>query len=190
LFSKLRVTDDDSATSTVSSELGSIRLTIEKVIAQKKSTRSRFTKPPKQHNAVHEKSKKAGTHIISYGDKERAEKKVTSYTHTLYDPSDRDPWVTFIFRYRPLDWLQAKGIVSGPAREEQTHNEVDKIKDDNDAANDIDADEIRALEERLHVLKAKRKSSSTHKASKRVKLEDLRSVRLESSGDEEVIDLT
>jgi len=65
LFSKLCVTDDESATSSVSPELGSIRLSINRIIAKKVSNPSKISRPPpKQQGAVHEKSKKAGSHVI------------------------------------------------------------------------------------------------------------------------------
>lgn len=37
-----------------------------------------------------------------YGDEERARKKTLAYDCQPYDESDIGPYVTFIFRYRPL----------------------------------------------------------------------------------------
>jgi len=94
--------------------------------------------------------------------------------------------VTFIFRYRPLDLLQANGIAPGPAPKERTQNESAEIKK---GEND-DIEEIRILEERLSVLKGKRKLDSNPGTSKRLKLEEIRSLKHEDTWDEEVIDLT
>ncbi|KDQ14885.1 hypothetical protein BOTBODRAFT_32248 [Botryobasidium botryosum FD-172 SS1] len=200
LFSKLHTTDDESASSSVSPDLGSIRLSIERVIAKKASTPvkvgGRFAK--QVPGAVHEKSKKAGSHVISYGDEENTGKRTfTHYKTQPYDPSDTSPWVTFIFRYRPLDLLQANGIApASTAKTKRNRDKSRKIKSNagDGGIDDADAEEISALEERLRLLKGKRKLvSDPGTSAKKLKSEETPPIKNElavEDSEEEVIDLT
>ncbi|KDQ14886.1 hypothetical protein BOTBODRAFT_174402 [Botryobasidium botryosum FD-172 SS1] len=146
IFARLHVTDDDFAAPIVPSEIGSIKLTIKRVIVQQTSMPPRFKQPKQRLKTVHEKSKKAGLHIVSYGEKMRLKTNARMYTNTPYDPSDTEPWVTFIFKYRPLDWLQAEGIAPPTARDGPSRKGVRATQYDDEAAINTEADEICALE--------------------------------------------
>lgn len=104
-----------------------------------------------------------------YGEEERAKKKTLAYDCHPYDESDTGPYVTFVFRYRPLGFLQANGIA--PSSTSQSgFLELKDIK------SECEAKEVCPLEEKPNAPKAKRKSNSGPADSKlgtfkRVKVE-------------------
>lgn len=71
---------------------------------------------PADKIVAHEKSKKAGGHLIGLGDPKSSRFNMTTNLTRPLTPGDRDPWVTFEFRYRSAAVLQAEGIVSGAMR--------------------------------------------------------------------------
>ncbi|KAG8976354.1 hypothetical protein FRB93_013317 [Tulasnella sp. JGI-2019a] len=62
---------------------------------------------------VHERSKKAGGHVV-----QQAPEKAPTVSGVIslspYVPADKNPYVTFIFRYRPVAILQTQGIMPAP----------------------------------------------------------------------------
>lgn len=71
---------------------------------------------PADKIVVHEKSKKAGGHLIGLGEPKSCGFNITTNLTRPLTPPDRDPWVTFEFRYRSAAVLQAEGIVSKDMR--------------------------------------------------------------------------
>jgi len=188
-FSKLQVTDDDSANFHTTPNLGAISLSISRVIVGESED---YDPPPIEadaHDPVHERSKKGGSHIVAFAASEPYEEALCTWTTTPYSPEDEQaPYVVFIFRYRPLDLLQANDIAPRPSPNCNTdpveQDGIIKIEDDDP----VDDDEIRALEEKLNALKSrKRKIEQGGGASKRVKSEFNFSQHFISG---EVIDLT
>ncbi|KDQ14887.1 hypothetical protein BOTBODRAFT_44393 [Botryobasidium botryosum FD-172 SS1] len=137
VFAKLETTEDDFATTSTSSELGSIRLSIHRVIATASET-GKHHEQIRAHGPVHEKSKKAGSHVArrvtasrslcgakayqlltvldcSYGQEEPTGTRPAFLKCQLYDPMDKNPYVRFIFKYRSLALLQANDIAPPPA---------------------------------------------------------------------------
>ncbi|KAG6816689.1 hypothetical protein H0H87_003777 [Tephrocybe sp. NHM501043] len=90
--------------------------------------------------------------------------------HTI----DPDPYVTFIFKYRPIEMLMAGGIAPRPT--------------------DSQAEEIRALENKLKMLRSKAKAAEAPPPPrKKVKTEpgvSEYSFRRKHNGPPEIIDLT
>jgi len=183
LFSALQVTEDESANIRISADLGTVSLTIWRVVITEvnKPFNPRAVQTD-AHGPVHEKSKKGGSHVVAFGAAERSKSMITKCAVTPYSAADAiTPWVKFVFRYRPLDLLQANEIAPRPntyptpARKVEGPVEITKIESGNSAD-----EKIRGLEEKLNVLKSqKRKVEQDAGASKRVKSEEV-----------EVIDLT
>jgi len=140
---------------------------------------------------VHEKSKKGGSHIVALGNAEVARKPQTGrlikWKHV--DGEDK-PCGTFIFRYRPLDVLQANGIAPRASPKPDKEPEVVKVED---VENDSDIEEIHALKEKLSLARTRRAEKrkldgKNSTASKRVKMEKMNLSGHFQPG--EVIDLT
>jgi len=190
MFSKIDTTDDDSFADLTPSDLGTIRLSIRRVkLLGLRATPQTYSTMGciSAQTTMHEKSKKAGCHIVGMGPVERATQRGRNYKPI--DSHDR-PYVTFIFRYRPLDFLQAREIAPPPAPNPTTQQQGDLIE----VISETD-EEIRSLRERLNaaeVRKAhKRKmgaSTSAGPSSKKVKIESVNHSTRFTLG--EVIDLT
>lgn len=179
--------DDDSMTICCSPELGTIRVSLWRVIIKERVPKKDGWKAtlPSQ-GPVHEKSKKAGTHIVGYvyimsaisndsivftcamlqnrfGPIQHIRNiQVYSTKFRQIDPADK-PYVTFLFRYRPLgpssilsrstystyslrifaELLQANDIAPRPTPAPNTQDDIKIIKIDD---SDDDDDEIRSLE--------------------------------------------
>jgi len=135
-FSNLTTTDDHSrvAQGVSAQHLGLIEVQAHRVITQ----------PPRElgeskssdycdisDGAVHERSKKAGSHRATLG-KIKTPRPLSVVEVTHIDPSP-SPLCTFSFRYRPLAILQAQGIV--PIPQQPSPPPVVQRRDNHDPAN-------------------------------------------------------
>jgi len=184
VFAKLETTEDDFATTSTSSELGSIRLSIHRVIVTASET-GKHHEQIRAHGPVHEKSKKAGSHVASYGQEEPTGTRPAFLKCQLYDPMDKNPYVRFIFRYRSLALLQANDIAPPPAITTRELGGRAIVKDEYSGARrlrilekpPVARGEKRRLDLQRESLKSKRMKIEEGRPSKRV-------------GPPEVIDLT
>jgi len=104
LFSPLIVTDDDTyLDSSSSSSVGEITLHIYRATAPVATDKDEYGVLP-QRPKVHERSKKAVVHQVNYGNETIVPKR------KMYDMKVIERLVTFIFKYRPLEMLQANEI--------------------------------------------------------------------------------
>ncbi|KAI0683383.1 hypothetical protein BC835DRAFT_1395385 [Cytidiella melzeri] len=112
IFSAIKLTDDDSFHMKPAgvNDLGSLCLKVYRVTnVQQTNSHYLGRKHMLEDEAVHEKAKKAGGHRVVLGETE--ETKICRLTTVSYiDPLD-SPYVTFTWRYRSKDLLQAQGIV-------------------------------------------------------------------------------
>jgi len=157
-FSRIELTDDDAYLDTPTSpKLGDIELDIEEVVLGNK--RKPFLKNIPEPSKVHERSKKALGHRFTLG-AEVVSRKTYAYDHTVVRHV-----CTFIFKYRPLEILQANGIAPLPKGGSQaTPTEDNAI---NEGGNESDTcQRIQALEAELRSLKRERANRS-----KRIKTE-------------------
>ncbi|KII84411.1 hypothetical protein PLICRDRAFT_364325 [Plicaturopsis crispa FD-325 SS-3] len=155
-FSPLRITDDDrylGASSTVS-EIGTIEIKIWRS-AVGKGKAPRPTAAP-QETVVHERSKKAMPHCVTFG--ETTTTKVPRYLSTAH--LDKQPLVTFVFNYRPIDLLRANGVV--PLLVKQKRGAAEAQLDDIAAGQD----KIRDLEKQLKSLKGRQDAGAPKKPKK------------------------
>ncbi|KAF4596139.1 hypothetical protein EYR40_008175 [Pleurotus pulmonarius] len=179
MFSATELTDDDSYLNVgASPELGSIVLEIKNIVII--DTPSQYEPKDTQfENKVHERSKKLGAHSARLGEPQ--------YKPMRYASGVRCGRVAmFTFRYRPLDILQAQEIAPPPnsskRKADSTPDEddanVDKkptileiIELDDDGNEDVES-ELKALQARMDILKAKQvKKERAEPSAKRVKRE-------------------
>jgi len=105
LFSPLIVTDDDTyLDNSSSSSVGEITLRIWRTAAPVVATDQRVYSKLPQRTKVHERSKKAVAHQVNYGNETIVPER------KAYDAKVIERLVTFIFKYRPLEMLQANEI--------------------------------------------------------------------------------
>jgi len=118
---------------------------------------------PTQEERVHERSKKAFAHRVGFGE----EKPTLISMQNVGIKLGAHPIATFKFKYRPLEFLQAEGIVPIPVEEKRRALESPEsiIKDEDDS----DAEEARILEEKLKAIQKKRLIKS--RGVKKVKAE-------------------
>ncbi|TFK69676.1 hypothetical protein BDN72DRAFT_959371 [Pluteus cervinus] len=137
VFSKVELTEDDEyLNSSISSQLGEVRLTISHVkisgyhpYSGKQSTLPDAVK-------LHERTKKAIGHCVVTGDETMYRK------HARVKSAKIRQVVTFIFKYRPLAFLQAEGVaplfirsLNAAASTSRSNNaSVSNSRDRNDAA--------------------------------------------------------
>ncbi|KDQ20515.1 hypothetical protein BOTBODRAFT_183291 [Botryobasidium botryosum FD-172 SS1] len=205
LFSRLALTDDDSVATSAPSDLGTIRLSFWRVVYSDDFYKGRITSADgtvRPEGPVHERCKKAGSHVVILGSAEVADapQPETRMSYSWVDPCDK-PYGTFIFRYRPLDLLQAKGLAPLPGPGPDTKHEIVKVEDtesdtgsetERDSDSDSGAEEIRALEEKLREARArragKRKYPGKSETFKKLKVEQADLSGYFQPG--EIIDLT
>ncbi|KAG9314946.1 hypothetical protein JVU11DRAFT_4055 [Chiua virens] len=110
MFSKLELTDEDEYLYQASTHLGEIRVDVYRA---QTFGRRLFRPVPvsESHSKIHERSKKAVTHCVSFG---KEVKTAPAYTCSVkYLDGDRQ-LATFIFKYRDPGLLQANGIIPKP----------------------------------------------------------------------------
>ncbi|KAF5349802.1 hypothetical protein D9758_010205 [Tetrapyrgos nigripes] len=159
LFSRLDLTDDDAFLSASYQQIGEIKVEFWDVLevrGRSEFKNSRFSEPGK----VHERSKKAIGHQISLAEEQ-------SCVLQTFSSSKRITLLaTMIFRYRPLDVLQANGIappperVAGRKRAAPPDEVLDLTLSGDDTGGEGDAEEIEALEARLAAIRNKRRKVS------------------------------
>ncbi|KIJ60376.1 hypothetical protein HYDPIDRAFT_117292 [Hydnomerulius pinastri MD-312] len=191
MFSKLQLTDEDEYLGQASKHLGEIKLQIRRVEINQMGIVPSVTNLSGQ-SKVHERSKKAVSHCVSYGQETKSEPTYNVGVRHL----DVDPLVAFIFKYRDYDLLQANGIIPKPPAVERKPAVPEDVLDltiDNDVKEEPAGDEIRALDDAIRAMRQKRAAlqskrsnsgeSSSQPPAKRVKRE-------KSVPSGEVIDLT
>ncbi|KAI0664066.1 hypothetical protein C8Q70DRAFT_945043 [Cubamyces menziesii] len=208
IFSSLNLTDSDNdehATQTVPSELGTIRVVMTRVQEYRDSDEVFVAPAVSAIGSIDERSKKAGSHAVSMGDIKEIEALNITKVHTIGE--EEEPFATFIFRYRPLAHLQANNIVplpprsstkrpadtreataaSGPSnRKHRRTNEYVKKEEESDGEEDEllleIQDQLTKLQRRLEEARAARRA----RAVKR----DPSPIHVPVSSSDEVIDLT
>ncbi|KAG8213336.1 hypothetical protein J3R82DRAFT_11818 [Butyriboletus roseoflavus] len=110
MFAKLELTDEDEYLYQASMHLGEIRIHIYRVQPLESYVSQHCFGVP-GHGKVHERSKKAVTHCVSYG---QEAKTATQYSCRVTYLDGNTPLVTFIFKYRDFSLLQANGIIPMP----------------------------------------------------------------------------
>ncbi|KIJ60377.1 hypothetical protein HYDPIDRAFT_43382 [Hydnomerulius pinastri MD-312] len=188
MFSKLNVTDEDEYLDQSGTHLGEIVLEIWK--AEINGPRMIKTGSSATHQStVHERSKKAISHCVGYGEEEQAAPRSVVSSQRV----GSKPLVTFIFKYRDYSLLQANGIIPPPANNKRRASSdealgqaaVDVKEKSNVAAIRALDDAIRSLrEQRASLLSKRSNTGGSQPPAKRVKREG----EYISSG--EVIDLT
>ncbi|KAH9913907.1 hypothetical protein B0H21DRAFT_772555 [Amylocystis lapponica] len=111
-FAPLVVTDDDGLVDpryANIADLGTIEVRIYRVIKRSDRTAFKFhvVSPP---GPIHERSKKAGAHCVALGEEVRCSTQTTTHKATYIDKRN-EPYVRFMFHYRPRELLEADGIV-------------------------------------------------------------------------------
>ncbi|KZV89926.1 hypothetical protein EXIGLDRAFT_838169 [Exidia glandulosa HHB12029] len=121
-FAEILSTDDDTIAypgQTNLAELGSIRVQVYRVVVVHRYNvgRRHCTGDTGQLNqkVLHEKDKKLGGVSVSLGVPQHAPSSFTKTRKRPYDRNDSGMWVEFEFRYRTRGFLQAQGIIAGPA---------------------------------------------------------------------------
>ncbi|THV00538.1 hypothetical protein K435DRAFT_854624 [Dendrothele bispora CBS 962.96] len=181
IFSFIETTDDDQYLATTNSRAGEISLEIYEgdIIGKKeKFTPCKFTGPEK----VHEKSKKALVHQVGLGDERQ-------YNHGIFYTTAKNEVLvaSFVFRYRPIEYLRANGTAPLPPthdmnantpststkRRAPTEDEAITISDSESQDEDVQA--LQAVEAQLLVvqeqLRKKRRKTTQVKSEPEVKLE-------------------
>ncbi|KAJ3524072.1 hypothetical protein NMY22_g11165 [Coprinellus aureogranulatus] len=147
-FSRIIVTDQDDYLHTVdaSYSIGTItlqlwRIDVEHVAPQ--TLKHQYGTPTLDHQVIHERSKKAGSHHVVYGEEYASEAPTVDMVRgrTL----DSEPMVSFSFKYRPYGMLLANGIIPQPVIAQQSSPRESDV-DEKTAA------QIRRLENRLNAL--------------------------------------
>ncbi|KAI1783241.1 hypothetical protein LXA43DRAFT_1047381 [Ganoderma leucocontextum] len=110
-FANLQTTDDDELLNRLSNQadVGSIEVGVTRVYSEGRPaavTVETFS----GMGAVHERSKKAGAHSVGLGSGSLVQPWTQMWFHDPINPSEGKA-VTFVFRYRPRDLLQAQGII-------------------------------------------------------------------------------
>jgi hypothetical protein len=175
MFSTIEVTDDDAYLHTLeqSFNFGTItlelwRLRVANVVT--KPMHHQYGSPVLEHQIVHERSKKAGTHHVRYGEEYSSPNPVVDMVTS--QKIDQAPYVSFTFRYRPLAMLMANEIVPRPLDFFYDNAYANQIPPavNHDAAS---LAEIRRLESRLDGLRsrARRAGPSDHPTRRRIKME-------------------
>jgi hypothetical protein len=194
MFSRLELTDDDSMLDDRSSnDIGQIvvevalgKYVMREQIVGFQNVNDRTLRV--QEGKVHERSKKACSHRVAFGEEVPNNEPVSAFTVIR----DSSPKTIFVFKYTRLDILQAMGVAPHTAitveTETEDHNDEIEIMDEPNASSLSDdvkpLARIRELEMELQRLRAQvedRKPS-------RVKLEYGGSQRKHAAM--EVIDLT
>ncbi|KAF8440462.1 hypothetical protein L210DRAFT_3539728 [Boletus edulis BED1] len=155
--------------------LGEIRIKINKVQVVEKRLFLGSTAVP-CHGKIHERSKKAVTHCVSYGQEVEAP---TAYEYIIRLLDSSFPLATFVFKYRDSGLLQANGIIpKPPPAKKKAAVSVDVL--DLTTGDDMDrqpiGDEIEIVEDttekRTASLLSKRSNVSEVQPTKRIKREE------------------
>ncbi|KAF8150147.1 hypothetical protein B0H34DRAFT_732740 [Crassisporium funariophilum] len=192
-FSPISLTDDDAflSSSSSTSNIGEIKLTFRR--ARMKGGDIEFDRVfvpsiPEQQK-VHERSKKAITHQVSFGED------VICDHPAPVNAVRKERLVTFIFRYRPLDMLQAIGIAprrppapsptseipteTSHAGSSKSKRKAAEVQSESEAETDEDGSDVdelnalRAAEALVKKIKNARLAKKEARQKKKVKTETL-----------------
>ncbi|KAK7461824.1 hypothetical protein VKT23_008255 [Stygiomarasmius scandens] len=201
MFSVPNTTDDEEYLAMTNPVTGEIKVEVHEceitAEVEFENSNSHFTGAGK----VHEKSKKALGHQVGLGEER------ISRSHDRVEVDDGDKVATFLFRYRPIEFLQADGIAPSAVTDNSSQASSsrkrsaptdDSVMGDSESQND---EEIKALQETELQLQSqlravqeqlnKRRKTAKIKSEVGVKMEP-GLVKWESdvSLDGEIIDLT
>lgn len=189
MFSRLELTDDDSMLGDQgSNDIGQItvEVVLGKYIKVKKAVDSQRTSLRVQEGKVHERSKKACSHRVAFGEEVPHTPRLSDFTVI----PDSTPRTIFVFKYTCLDILQAMGVAPPTAIKAETEDHNDKtevIDEPNESSLSDDVKPLARIRELEMELQRLRAQVEDRKPS-RVKLEDGGSRRKRTIM--EVIDLT
>ncbi|GBE83817.1 hypothetical protein SCP_0508740 [Sparassis crispa] len=112
-FANLQTTDDDQFldASRANERLGLISVCFLRVLERR--TVGFEPKTLEDVGPVHEETKKISVHCISLGDAHPCQPRRNTKAKTL--DTNENPFLNFIFRYKPRDVLKAEGIISSSA---------------------------------------------------------------------------
>ncbi|EIW84410.1 hypothetical protein CONPUDRAFT_135863 [Coniophora puteana RWD-64-598 SS2] len=177
MFSNLRLTDDDAYLRIPGLEkLGEISLEIWRGRCMGPGAHLRFG-TPNDNRIVHERTKKAMVHCVGFAEERSLLYPTTSVNfHTL----GTHPAARFIFKYKPLEVLQAQGIAPPPIAELSPTRTISSCRHA--------SARIRALE--LEVARLQRKRSSHTAVSVRSVSDERPAKRIRHEVDGDIIDLT
>jgi len=174
MFSTIEVTDDDEYLYTLGQtyNFGTItldlwRLHVTDVV--RKTMQHQYGSPVLESQIVHERSKKAGTHHVKYGEEYHSPSPVVDMVTSR--KVDQVPFASFTFRYRPLAMLMANGIVPRPSNFSYNWSNASpnsRAVDNDESA----AAEIRRLESRLNSLRSQvGRADPSDRPSRKIKVE-------------------
>ncbi|EDR09830.1 uncharacterized protein LACBIDRAFT_318033 [Laccaria bicolor S238N-H82] len=181
IFSKVELTDDDNFLA-MPSGTGEIKILISEVTIKKNRRAVSYKAAvPELAQKVHERSKKGIVHGVSLANNIRRPKGTESYGGSVTKTRLRD-LVTFVFKYRPLDILQANDIAPLPSKRKSLM--MSKIEDQEEEQETL-AETKQALQaalRRIEMLESSQKrKNNPEPALRRVK---------KARQDLEIIDLT
>ncbi|KII84412.1 hypothetical protein PLICRDRAFT_167971 [Plicaturopsis crispa FD-325 SS-3] len=181
-FSQLETTDDDRSLKDTSAlkNVGEIEIKVWRVT--KGAVRAASYAAVPQSEKVHERSKKAMSHRVGF-ESAKADRPAPATTVDV-NYVDKEPLVTFLFKYRSLDQLKANGIIPpsvGEKRRRASDLEAETVTVDDD--DDGDAKRMKALRAEMKAIEAR-----NAKKAKRVKTEPKAEKKFSASTD--IIDLT
>ncbi|KIK44393.1 hypothetical protein CY34DRAFT_802706 [Suillus luteus UH-Slu-Lm8-n1] len=189
MFSKLEFTDDDSMLDDQGSN-GIGQITVEVALGKytkvEQAVDSRQTTLRVEEGKVHERSKKACSHRVAFGEEVPHKLSLVASIFT----QDSSPKTIFVFKYTRLDILQAMGVAPPTAIKAETedHNdEIEVIDEPSESSLSDDVKPLARIQELEMELQRLRAQVEDRKPS-RVKLEDGGSRRKRTIM--EVIDLT
>ncbi|KAI9056376.1 hypothetical protein FKP32DRAFT_1599106 [Trametes sanguinea] len=207
-FAPLVLTDDDhvaDSTETRCAELGTIRLTMIRVERYVETDKPYVAHDAYDLQPIHEKSKKAGIHAVSFGPAESYS--VGNGLTPVH--KEKEPFAIFIFRYRPLDLLRANRIAPLPpvdsaqtnsapashkrAREDSSHaDDLDAANIKSDPDDDDDDEDLTELQQQLAAIQRRIEAKAAKRTKRKIKREisPIRVPSSSSSREPEVIDLT
>ncbi|KAH7911396.1 hypothetical protein BJ138DRAFT_1179600 [Hygrophoropsis aurantiaca] len=187
MFSDIQLTDDDAYLELSNANLGEVKLKLWHGTVTRKGVHKPRTEVTEVQK-VHERTKKAGTHCVGFGEMVTTE----PIRFSKFARSTTRPLATFIFKYRGygaaifpllytcrlspmsflaayLDLLRANGIVPPPQAQNSviassTKNAPESAAESSQAKNEDDDDdterEISTLKRKLESLESKRKNSN------------------------------
>lgn len=177
MFSTIEVTDDDAYLYTVGQtyNFGIItlelwRLCVTDVVM--KTMQHTYGSPVLESQVVHERSKKAGTHHVKYGEEYHARSPAVGMVTS--QKVDEAPFVSFTFRYRPLAVLMAQGIVPRPLYSSYNNSNIGTdIVPWTVSYSETATTEIQRLESRLDSLRSQvgQAGRSDRPSKRRIKVE-------------------
>ncbi|KXN85528.1 hypothetical protein AN958_11231 [Leucoagaricus sp. SymC.cos] len=175
VFSPVELVDDDALLSNASTtRIGEIEIECSSVEILQFYNNPEYSKKDglSSNQKLHEKAKKGISHHVGVG-------APSSSNGSFCKAKIKEYIVTFVFRYRSLDYLQAQGIapLDRPPRNDREDDPLPgDVKEELIELSDGDSDdEIRTLKAKLDEAKARKRKrgQDNRSASKKVKKEDL-----------------